>query len=405
MTDDLIPLDDENWWQDPYPRLAEVRDRHRTGVTPDGQRVILRWDDAEACKKSPAFENNGLEFIEERGFRPGDPLYEWRRYSIGALNGAEHHRLRSLVSRAMTVRSTDRMRASARDHVERALRGAASAGDVVEVDIREAFRSAPFFVITEFLGIEMASAIEMATTMGQGSADAFGPNVTAEIRDAANHTFAVLMDFVGGLVEERRAEPRDDLLSALIDAEEAGDRLSHDELVVLFTNIFGGAVESTLSAMTSVVYELARHPDQRELLADDTDAHKRGAVEEVLRHRPSFYAVGQRANAAVELAGVSFAPAENVSIVLGGPNRDPSRWDDPERFDITRDPTVWSFTFSMGPHFCLGQALARTELQETAAAVASLCRDLEVVESPRWKPFSTVNQVEQLRVRYVLADG
>ncbi|MDG2026749.1 MAG: cytochrome P450 [Acidimicrobiales bacterium] len=398
----VIPLDDEQWWQDPYPSLRAARDGHGSGVTPDGMAVLLRWADAEAIKKSPAFENEGLEFIEERGFRPGDPLYEWRRYSIGALNGAEHQRLRSLVNRAMTVRSTDRMRDSARAHVEAALRAGSGPGDTVEQDIRSGFRSSPFFVITEFLGVDLDQAMEMAATMGQGSADAFGPAVTQEIRDAANTTFAVLMEFVGDLVEERRADPREDLLSALIEAEEGGDRLSHDELVVLFTNIFGGAIESTLSAMTSVVYELARHPDQLALLATDPDGLKRGAVEEVLRHRPSFYAVGQKVVAPTTVGDLAFEPGESLSIILGGPNRDPDRWDDPERFDITRDPTKWSFTFSMGPHFCLGQALARTELQETAAAVARLCSDLEVVEEPRWKPFATVNQVEALRVRYRL---
>ena len=400
MTEPVIPLDDAGWWQDPYPSLNEAREQHRTARTPDGLPVFLRWADAEAIKKSSDFENNGLEALDERGFEPGDPLYEWRRHSIGARNGADHQRLRSLVNRAMTVRSTDRMRGAARGHVERALRAGVDSSGHAEIDVRAAFRSSPFLVITEFLGIDLDAAMEMASTMGNGSADAFGPHVTPEIRERANQTFAVLMDFVGDLVEERRRAPRDDLLSALIDAEEAGSRLSHDELVVLFTNIFGGAVESTLSAMTSVVYELARHPDQLSLLAADPDGFARGAVEEVLRHRPSFYAVGQRVARATSLAGVDLDVGDDITIIVGGPNRDPRRWDDPERFDITRDPTVWSFTFSMGPHFCLGQALARTELQETASAVARLCTDLEVVEPPRWKPFSMVNQVEELRVRY-----
>ena len=400
----VIPLDDEAWWQDPYPTLNAARDASGVAEDPDGMPIFLRWADAEAIKKSPSLENNGLEALDERGFKPGDPLYEWRRFSIGAQNGPDHQRLRGLVNRAMTVRSTGRMREAARGHVESALRGAAGSSGIAEVDIRAAFRSSPFLVITEFLGIDIEQAIQMASTMGQGSADAFGPNVTQEIRDKANHTFEVLMDFVGGLVEERRQSPRDDLLSALIDAEEHGNRLTHDELVVLFTNIFGGAIESTLSAMTSVVLELARHPDQLALLAADPDGLARGAVEEVLRHRPSFYAVGQRTAAATSIGGVDLVEGQDISIIVGGPNRDPKRWEDPERFDITRDPTVWSFSFSMGAHFCLGQALARTELQETAAAVARLCADLEVIEEPRWKPFSMVNQVEELRVRYRLID-
>ena len=405
MTEPVLPVDDPTWWQDPYPSLAAARDGHGHARTPDGVRVLLRFADAETMKTSGAVENEGLEYIEDRGFRPGDPLYEWRRHSIGARNGDDHQRLRRLVNRAMTFRSVDRMRGVARSHVERALSAGAEPGDVVELDARAAFRPLPFLVITDFLGIDPEAATEMAMTMGRGSADAFGPQVTPEIRDAANQTFAVLMDFVRGLVDERRRAPKDDLLTALIEAEEDGDRLSEDELIVLFTNIFGGAIESTLSAMTSTVLEFANHPEQREMLANDPDGGKRAAVEEVIRHRPSFYAIGGRASRATRIGDVDLTADERVSIIVGGPNRDPTRWTDPEVFDITRDPTTWSFSFSMGAHFCLGQALARTELQETAAAVASRCLDLELTAPPEWVPFVSVNRVETLPVRYRLAEG
>ena len=78
MADDTIPLDDASWWQDPYPTLSEIRDQHRTGVTAEGLKAILRWEDAEDLLKSDRFENEGLEYIERRGFAPGDALYEWR---------------------------------------------------------------------------------------------------------------------------------------------------------------------------------------------------------------------------------------------------------------------------------------------------------------------------------------
>jgi cytochrome P450 len=393
----VVPLDTDEYWADPYPVLAELRDRYRTAVTPEGQKVVLRWDDAEAVKKRPEIENEGLEYIEARGFRPGDPLYEWRRWSIGARNGDDHRRLRSLVNRALTPRSADRVRPVVREHTRATLERHADTG---ELDAREAFRHVPFLSIVAFLGIETEEAITMGATMARGAADAFGPNVTQEIRDNANQVFATLMAFVGELVERRRREPRDDLLTRLIEAEEDGHRLTHDELIVLFTNIFGGAVETTASVMTSTVLELARHPDQAALLRADPEGRKRGAVEEVLRHRPGFYASGQKATAPTEVAGLRLEGGEPLSIIIGGPNRDPSRWEDPDRFDITRDPTVWSFTFSMGPHFCLGQALARAELQEFAATLATHCHDLELTAEPRWQPRVMVNSVDRLPIRY-----
>ncbi len=396
-TTPIIPLDEDDYWADPYPIIAELRDRHRTAVTPEGMKAIFRWSDAEEIKKRPEFENEGLEYIEKRGFKPGDPLYEWRRHSIGALNGADHRRIRSLASRALTPRSVEKVRPVTREHVRSLLERHADTG---EFDVRKEITAIPFMSVVSFLDIEMDEAATIGQQMAGAGAEAFGPNVTQEIRDRANATFAALMEFVGGLVESRRSKPRDDLLTRLIAAEEDGDRLSHDELIVLFTNIFGGAIETTSSMMTSTFLEFARHPDQLELLRQDPEGLKRGAVEEVLRYRPAFYASGNKANTDAEAAGLHFEDGEPLSIIIGGPNRDPARFSDPDRFDITRDPTIWSFTFSMGPHFCLGQALARAELQETAAAIARHTRDLELTAEPHWLPRVMVNHVDRCPIRY-----
>ena len=392
----VVPLDTDEYWADPYPILKELRDRHRTAVTPDGQKVVLRWDDAEAVKKRPEIENEGLEVLEARGFGPGDALYEWRRYSMSARNGEDHKALRSLVTRALTPRSADRIRPVTRAHTLEVLERHADAG---ELDARWAFREVPFRSIVAFLGIGLDEANTVGNLAGD-VANAFGVDVTQEIRDSANQTMGQLMSFVGELVESRRSEPRDDLLTRLIQVEEDGVRLSHDELVVLFTNIFGGALETTHTLMTSTVLQLARHPEQRELLRARPEEMKRGAVEETLRYRPGFYATGQKATAAIEVAGLELAAGEPLSIIVGGPNRDPSRWHDPDRFEITRDPSVWSFTFSMGPHFCLGQAIARAELQEFASLVATCCLDLELTEEPAWQPRVMLNVLDKLPVRY-----
>lgn len=393
----VIPLDEDDYWADPYPIIAELRDHHRTAVTPDGMKAILRWSDAEEIKKRPEFENEGLEYIEKRGFKPGDPLYEWRRYSIGALNGADHRRIRSLASRALTPRSVEKVRPVTREHVRSLLERHADTG---EFDVRREITAIPFMSVVSFLDIEMDEAATIGQQMAGAGAEAFGPNVTQEIRDRANATFAALMEFVGGLVESRRSKPRDDLLSRLIAAEEDGHRLSHAELIVLFTNIFGGAIETTSSMMTSTFLEFARRPEQLELLRRDPEGLKRSAVEEVLRYRPAFYASGNKANADTEAAGLQFEAGEPLSIIIGGPNRDPTRFLDPDRFDITRDPTIWSFTFSMGPHFCLGQALARAELQETAVAIARHTRNLELTSEPHWLPRVMVNHVDRCPIRY-----
>ena len=389
---------DDAWWQDPYTNLSRVRDEYRTGVTAEGLKAILRWDDAEDLLKSDRFENEGLEYIERRGFSPGDALYEWRRHSIGALNGKDHDRIRALVSRALTHRSVDGLRERVREHATHLLKASHAEG---EIEARAAFaRRLPFLTITDFLGIQLEEAMTVAQKMGKGSADAFGPRVTQEIRDDANAMFSTIMEFVGELYESRRSEPRDDILTALISAEEGGDRLSHDELIVLFTNIFSGAIETTASVIASGIYELARHPEQAALLRRDPERFKKSAAEEVIRHRPGFYAAGKKAKHSHSAYGLDFKEGEPISILIGGPNRDPSRWDDPNRFDITRDARIWSLTFSMGEHFCLGQALARAEIQEAMAALVEHCDEIELTEEPSWLPHVMVNRLESVPLRY-----
>jgi len=396
----VIPLSDPEWWQDPYPQLAELREAHRTAVTDDGTKAILRFDDCEALLKSGDFENEGLEFIERRGFAAGDPLWEWRGSSIGALNGAPHDRIRGLVSRALTHRSVDALRPVVRQHAHDLLDAVGASGANQMEVITDFARRLPFLTITDFLGIELRESLEVAQRMGAGAVDAFGPKVTAEVRASANETFGAMMEFVGTLYEDRRRAPRDDLLTNLIEAEEAGDRLSHHELVVLFSNIFGGAIETTASVIASGVLELARHPEAAAMLRADPERWKRGAAEEVLRLRPGFYAMGKKAVRDLDAFGLAFQAAEPLTIPIGAPNRDPRRWADPDRFDITRDRKQWSLTFSMGDHFCLGQALARCELQEALAVVVERCHELELVEAPRWMAHVMVNRMERLDVRF-----
>ena len=401
--DAIIPLSDAAWWQDPYPLLARLREEHRTAVTDDGTKAILRFADCEALLKNGDFENEGIEFLERRGFVPGDALMEWRRSSIGAQNGAPHDRIRSLVSRALTHRSVDSLRPGIRAHAHALLDATAEAGQAGQMDAIEAFaRRLPFLTIVDFLGIEMKEALQVAQKMGAGAADAFGPNVTPEIRRDANRTFGAMMDFVGELYEARRSQPRDDLLTNLIEAEDSGDRLSHHELVVLFSNIFGGAIETTASVIASGVLELARHPEAAERLRSDPARWKKGVAEEVVRLRPGFYAVGKKAVRPVEAFGLSFEAGEPITIPIGAPNRDPRRWQDPDRFDVTRDPRQWSLSFSMGDHFCLGQALARCEIQEALSVFVERCHALELTsqDEPRWLPHVMVNRMERLDVRF-----
>ena len=135
-------------------------------------------------------------------------------------------------------------------------------------------------------------------------------------------------------------------------------------------------------------------------MRSDPERFKKSAAEEVIRHRPGFYAAGKKATRAHAAYGLEFEEGEPISIMIGGPNRDSSRWTDPDRFDITRDARVWSLTFSMGNHFCLGQALARAEVQEALSVFVTECDEIEITEEPIWLSHVMVNRLESVPIRY-----
>ena len=121
--------------------------------------------------------------------------------------------------------------------------------------------------------------------------------------------------------------------------------------------------------------------------------------------RPAIYAIGQKAARAQEAFGLPFTAEQSLSVILGAPNRDPARWQDPERFDITRDPALWSLSLGIGPHFCIGQAIARSTIEEGLAVFVQRCHELELKEHPRWVPFVAENKLESLQLAFRPAVG
>jgi cytochrome P450 len=166
----------------------------------------------------------------------------------------------------------------------------------------------------------------------------------------------------------------------------------------MVVNIIGGAIGSTQSAISNAAYLFATHPDQAELLRHDADLG-RPAVEEVLRYAPPFRSTRRKALEPITIAGLSLEPGQAVLLSRQAANRDPARFPDPHRFDIRRGDANHA-SFGHGPHFCLGQALARANLAEAVPAFVRRCRDLELITEPARLPFDPVEKFDALKVRY-----
>jgi len=398
-----IPMDQASYWQDPYPILRKIRERHRVARTDQGHIAILHWDDAVWTLKGTDFIAEGVEVLERRGFRPGDPMHTWRKNAIGVMEGADHRRVRSLAAAALSKRKMDGLRPLIRKHANALLDGLGEAGDMDA--LRDFAAPLPRRVMMEFLGISPDEFEESHRPMaGVSIVDCFGPNVTPELRESANKAIQHSMDHVSRLYEKRRSAPRDDLLTHLIQAKDEGGVLSDGELRTLFSTIFGSGA-STTSVIASGLLELTRHPDQAALLRSAPERWMKGASEETLRCRPSITAVGQKAAEDIEALGMKFKQDEPISVLLGSANRDPEHWEDPERFDIRRDPKATSLTFGIGAHVCLGHAMARATVEEALAAFVSRCDELTLRNDPQWIPFVMENKLDALHIGFVPVPG
>ena len=187
------------------------------------------------------------------------------------------------------------------------------------------------------------------------------------------------------MIEERRTDPREDLLSDMIAIEEEGDRLSTEEMTMLAEAILMAGTDTTRNQLACSVALFAEHPDQWALVAERPELVPR-AVEESMRYLGAIRGTMRFAAEDVVYRDVLFPKGTLVSTSLAGANRDPEAWEQPETFDITQERATAQMTFGAGIHFCMGAALARAELQEALPILARRLPNLSLAGTIKWKP-------------------
>ncbi len=390
----VLPMRTRAFWQDPYPLFDAAREQYRTAVSESGEAVVLSIDDVEAISAHPLMVPLGLDALDRLGIFDG-PFREWRALSLNAREHDDHRRLRRLVGRAFTPMQVQRVRPLARENAHRLLDAVGERGEMdVQLDYA---RDVPLFTICAFLGIPDADRHEIEA-LHFGTEEGFGWPMTSERRQRAEDGIVGLYDYTHRLVARRRTDPQDDLVSALVHVEEEGERLTEAELYAMVVNIIGGAIGSSQAAIANAAYLFARNPDEAALLRADPELD-RGAVEECLRYAPPFRSSRRKALGALHIAGLDLAEGDAVLMSRQAANRDPARFVDPHRFSIARGDDR-HVSFGHGPHFCLGQALARANLTEAIPAMVQRCHDLELVDEPVRVPFDPAEKFESLVVRF-----
>jgi len=345
---------------------------------------IFRYEDCVAILRDKRWHSAASLAADLMG--GSDPrLRERRRESILSAEGDVHTRLRRLVAPSFSPRSADALRPFMREVVTGLVDRVAPSGrcDLV-ADVCDPY---PIPIICELLGApkddwELFSrwAEDVLRVFNATAADEVDRIVQAQIE---------LEEYTRGLIADRRNKPADDLITSLIAAEEAGDKLNEDELVMMVQAVIVGGTDTTRNQLGCSVALFADHPDQWQLLADRPELAPR-AVEETMRHFGAVRATGRFASEDIEYKGVLFPKGTLVMPSLALANRDSSVFAEPDRFDITREPSGQpQMTFGSGIHYCLGAALARAEQQEALPILARRMPNLRVDGDITWKP-STV---------------
>ena len=309
---------------------------------------------------------------------PEGPLLEQMRRNILHINGDDHRRLRNLVNPAFTPRAADRWRPAMRDFLERLWEPLAEAG---RCEFVGAFaKPYPSLTIATVMGAPLEDAPKLYEWSNLIQRQFDGPSLMNE-REAIERACAEFYEWAGELIERRRADPADDLISTLIAAEQEGDRLSDVECMNLVLNVLVGGVDTTQSQLAHAVRLFAAHPGQWRLLAERPELAP-AAVEEVVRYEPITPFTARLLHEEVEYRGVTFPAGTVVMVCAFTGNRDGVDGE-PDEFDIAADRgDAKPLTFGAGIHYCLGANLARAELQEALAFLPARMPGLELDGEP-----------------------
>jgi cytochrome P450 len=370
---------------DPHPFYRRLREKdpfHRSRPA-DGW-ILTRYDDVAAVLADKTFSSDERNLrrwrrMQARMRRAGLPdPYEEERASMLRLDPPDHTRLRNLVNRAFTPRAVERLRPAVERYVDELL---APVGRCRGMELVADFAAPlPVSVIAELLGVPVADR-ERFRHWSDEAVRTLGDNSITD-RRRANAAMIELGEYLGAIAEERRTDPREDLLSALVRAEVAGDRLSRAELLTTCVLLLVAGNETTTKLIGNAVLALLGHPEQLALLRAQPERVP-GAVEELLRYDGPVQLTSRMVLDDRELAGRPLRRGQQLVLVLAAANRDPAQFEDPDRLDVTRKD-VRHLAFGSGLHFCLGAQLARLEAALALEAIVTRFPGLRVAGAIEW---------------------
>lgn len=372
--------------RDPYPAYRRLRERAAIVRMPlFGAWLATRYADVEMVLRERRFSANRDDLLImkllRRSSRQAPDLLNLVDHNLLMIDPPRHTRLRGLVNKAFTPRRVERLRPRVEVLVEELLDRVARRGEM-EL-IRDLAAPLPVIVIAELLGVPPEDR-EQLVRWSDELVELLDPLSGRDGLDPPKRASHVLAEYFRRLLAERRREPRDDLLSAMLAAEDQGERLQEGELLSLCELILAAGNETTRNLIGNGVLALIRHPEERKRLQEEP-ALLPSAVEEFLRFDGPIQMTDRVATEDCEIGGQRIRAGQLVGVLLGSANRDPERFTDPDRLDVGRADNR-HLAFGHGLHFCLGAGLARLEAQVAIGALLRRFPDFRGEPEPTgWK--------------------
>jgi cytochrome P450 family 142 subfamily A polypeptide 1 len=367
--------------------------------------IISKYDDVVAVSKNPKL------FCSGQGVRPNIEI----RQGLIDEDAPKHTALRKLINRGFTPRMVDTLEPVFRRITTEAIDKVASRGECDFVD--DIAVPLPLMIIAEMIGIRKEDRYRFhewsdAMIAGDGNFD------DPEIMQKAAAAFVAYSTYVTEIIEDRRKNPKDDLISILTGAkdsgflvdfdQEAGDMvgdvdgdhldMANDELIMLLVTLMVAGNETTRNALSGAVRLLIEHPDARQQLIDDPSLIP-DAIEELLRHVTPILSFSRTATEDTELRGKKIEKGDKVLMLYPSANRDADQYEAPDELRLDRRPQ--HVAFGIGAHFCLGANLARMELRVALEEILRRMPDMELAgEAPEYRPNALVRSCVHMNVRF-----
>ena len=393
---------DAEFLENPYPVLNGLRESTPLFYDAGRERwFVTRHEDVRSCLRDKRLGRNFRHVMtpEEIGVSPLDPRWQsfWdsERWSLLWLEPPDHTRLRKLVAAAFTPRSVEALREPAHDLARELLEPLAEAGEMeLLYDYAQPYSIA---VICRMLGVPLDRHRDLLD-WSHRMVKMYEFEVPLEAAGAANEAAAEFQEYVHELIADRRENPRDDMVTALVQARVDGGRLSDDEIVSTVIVLLNAGHEASVNTLGNGMRAFARHPDQWQRVVDRS-VPAAAAGEEMIRFDPPLqlferwvltddFAVGD----------VPIPRGAKVALLFGAANRDPRVFERPDEFDVARENAAQHIGFGGGIHVCIGAPLARIELEASLEALRRSWPDFHLAEEPRRTGAFVIWGLEGLRL-------